>query len=528
MLQSRRLPDKLLLLTACVVAGLTALAFGFSPDWDMMNYHLYNPHALLHGRLDRDLAPAQLQTYLNPLFHLPFYLVFRQFHPGVLVFLVGVIQGSQVVLLARILARLLPSGFQPAWLVWVVAGLGMCGPIFLHELGGTLGDSILSIPVLAGLLLLLGDGEEGIKPGPARAALFCGILLGLATALKLTFAPYAIAMGIALLWCRPVMPRWRLFGRYVLGGTLGFLVAGGGWFAYLWLTYQNPFFPYFNGIFHSSWVGDASFRDIRFMPRSTWEWLAYPLAWLTEPRRVWEFLFRDPRVVALYVIMLAAPLVAWRKPGSLSPRMRLVLIFLAISYVLWLLVFSIYRYLVVIEMLAPLVLFSLFLAWFPGRKNVTTALVLLLASQLFVVYERPPTMWELQSGSPSSLASLPGNALVLVAGYDPVSYAALWLDDAIPMVRIRANFMNQEEPETRIQFEAERRVRGHTGPVFLLRSDDQLEADYLPRDLARVGLEQLPGDACRPVFLQHHLQRKTGLRLCQLARTVAAPVQSGT
>ena len=35
------------------------------PDgsWDLRNYHIYDPFAVLHGRLHQDLVPAQLQTF---------------------------------------------------------------------------------------------------------------------------------------------------------------------------------------------------------------------------------------------------------------------------------------------------------------------------------------------------------------------------------------------------------------------------------------------------------------------------------
>src|SRR3954453_17596078 len=43
------------------------------PDgaWDLRNYHLYNPFAVLNGRLHKDLVPAQLQTFLVPTMDIP-------------------------------------------------------------------------------------------------------------------------------------------------------------------------------------------------------------------------------------------------------------------------------------------------------------------------------------------------------------------------------------------------------------------------------------------------------------------------
>ena len=51
------------------------LALGNDASWDTRNYHLYDPHALLHGRAAIDIAAAQLQGYHNPLLDLPMYLL---------------------------------------------------------------------------------------------------------------------------------------------------------------------------------------------------------------------------------------------------------------------------------------------------------------------------------------------------------------------------------------------------------------------------------------------------------------------
>ncbi len=64
-----------LLLAACVVvAFLAALKHRQDANWDLQNYHFYDPWAWLSGRLlDWDIAAAQLQTFHNPLPDLPFY-----------------------------------------------------------------------------------------------------------------------------------------------------------------------------------------------------------------------------------------------------------------------------------------------------------------------------------------------------------------------------------------------------------------------------------------------------------------------
>ena len=66
--------------SVAICAGLTLLAvlhLGQDRNWDLANYHLYNPHALLGGRYGFDIAPAQLQTWHNPMLDVPLYLLMK-------------------------------------------------------------------------------------------------------------------------------------------------------------------------------------------------------------------------------------------------------------------------------------------------------------------------------------------------------------------------------------------------------------------------------------------------------------------
>jgi hypothetical protein len=514
-----------ILLAGSLLGGFCALYFGFHPEWDMFNYHLYNPHAWLSGRAAIDVAPAQMQSYFNPLFHLSHYVTFRYTQPEVMVFATGAVQGSQLLLLYLVLKQMLGSQRLPAWMLLTVALLGMGGPIFLSGLGSSHGDTVLSMFVLGSLWLILRSAH---RETPNQAALWTaasGALLGMATALKLVFALYAIGMGAALLLACPGGERWRTCFTWTGGFALGFLLLGGFWFAYLYAHYQNPFFPYFNGLFQSPLIAADSFRDLRFMPISLTDWLAYPFVWLIDPMRVCELPFRDLRVVALYPLLLVLPICFWRHLAGEARALRLVLVFLLLSYLLWLLVFSIYRYLAVVEMLAPLVLFTVVVSFFRSRRVQVTGMLLLLCTQWFVDFQRPVAMPELQADSPSMLQSLPPDALVLINSLEPLGFVALWLADDIPMVRTRANFMQQKTPTSSLRMEAEQRVRTHIGPVFLLNSVKGLNAEFLQTDLARMGLVLAYPRACEPLFMQQSLQDKTEIVVCALSRSGNAAIQ---
>ena len=60
------------------LGGCISLALGQDANWDLKNYHIYIPYAFMHGRLGLDVAPAQMaqmQTYLNPLLDIPYFLL---------------------------------------------------------------------------------------------------------------------------------------------------------------------------------------------------------------------------------------------------------------------------------------------------------------------------------------------------------------------------------------------------------------------------------------------------------------------
>ena len=80
-----RTPHLYLALLAFAVVLLRVLSLGQDHSWDLFNYHLYGPAALLNGRWMTDVAPAQLQGFHNPLADLPLWWLVSRGAPGGLV-----------------------------------------------------------------------------------------------------------------------------------------------------------------------------------------------------------------------------------------------------------------------------------------------------------------------------------------------------------------------------------------------------------------------------------------------------------
>ncbi|MFP3624392.1 hypothetical protein SB771_34535, partial [Burkholderia sp. SIMBA_051] len=71
--------------------------------------------------------------------------------------------------------------------------------------------------------------------------------------------------------------------------------------------------------------------------------------------------------------------------AALEPKQRLVVLFVALGFVVWMKLFSIYRYIVPIEMLAPMVLVLLLDRLLPAHIARRAAAWLLIAATAVVV-----------------------------------------------------------------------------------------------------------------------------------------------
>ena len=175
---------------AAVCAVWTVFA-GKDVNWDLLNYHYYLPFELLAGRLEQDFFAASAQSYLNPVGYLPFYLMVSSGWHSVLVSIaLAVVHGLSISLLFLLSWRLfehLPRN-ERATFALLATGLGCATAVYWETIGTSFLDPLLVPPMLAGLLLLLGDDRHAL-----RRAVFAGALFGLAAALKYSNAVFALA-----------------------------------------------------------------------------------------------------------------------------------------------------------------------------------------------------------------------------------------------------------------------------------------------------------------------------------------------
>jgi hypothetical protein len=473
---------------ALPAAGLVSVWLGQDANWDLRNYHFYNAYAFLHGRMGFDMAVAHHATFYNPLSDLPFYWLVTNLGPRATGFAVGAIQGLNFALVLAIAWQALaPAGAASRlFLSLASAGLGMAGAIGISELGTTFHDNLISLFSLSALWILV--ARRGVLAAGSfilalATAAGAGLLAGLGVGLKQPAVIFAMALCAALFFV-PVDFRRRFLLSFVFGlGVLMGIAAGGGfWIWKMWRDFANPLFPYYNQFFQSPWAIPADYVNRGFLPRNWIEALFYPFVFAARPDLVSEAPFFDLRLPLLYALGVAA-LASWcwrrfrQSPPSAAARpadggaAALLLAMALIAYLVWIKLFGVYRYLLPLEMLAPLLLILLVGSLGLPRR---VGLVVLAALALVLAASTRPANWGRIAwgveyfGVDVPAMAEPKRGMAILSGAEPLGYVVPFFPPEIPFLRIEGWFIGPTAPPNRYVETMRRRISGHDGPLYVL------------------------------------------------------------
>ncbi|MCC7124477.1 MAG: hypothetical protein IT178_06500 [Acidobacteria bacterium] len=361
----RRLAPQVAVAVAYVCLGVAlGLAQGQDLNWDLLNYHFYNPYQWLEGRLDRDVHVAGLQSYHNPVLDLPLSLAERLGVPPIVFFsTLAAFHGLALWAVHVIATRVVPPAFaRIAPIVGVCAALlAATAAGYRSLIGSSMGDDTVATLVLLALMVLVDEAATGDDPRPRRLVL-AGVLGGLAVGAKLATAPAAVGLGVAALAFRGTW-RQRLVRMAAVGagGVAGALVTGAWWAVLMQQHFANPFFPYFNQVFASPFATVESLADGRWLVHDARHLLFLPFYWLWDQTLVSEPVMRDGRIALLFLTLAVAAVAAIlrrsnpRTTPAASPAFVLVCVFAVVTYVVWLRLFAYYRYLVPVELVAGVI-----------------------------------------------------------------------------------------------------------------------------------------------------------------------------
>jgi hypothetical protein len=446
--------------------------------WDFRNYHWYIPYAFLHGRMAIDVAVAHQATFYNPFLDIPFYWLATHTRSWIALGVLGAMQGANVVPL-YLIARSILRGEHRVLASAILALLCMTGSLTLYLAGTTYYDNVMSVFVLSGLALVI-TNRDRLRDGPlwfgALIAFAGGLLVGGAMGLKLPEAPFALGFAAAL----ATLPGdWKHRTSRLLGGGIGG-IAGVALFAGFWFVKMahltgNPLFPYFNQFFHSPLALTASYRDTRFIPMHLKTQLLFPLLFSIDWGVADDLPFHDIRVGLAYVLVIASLVTALfvRKDRErfVAPDAAWAIIaFVAVSYIAWLKVFGIYRYILLLEIMAPLVIVIAVDLWPLSARTRLSIIGAALLGVLVLTHADLPQRAPV--GDPYIQVTIPPIAhvektMVLMTGESPMGFLAPAFPPEIPIVRIDG-WMIAPKDGSRLTAETMARVARFKGDLYVV------------------------------------------------------------
>ena len=388
-----------------LASAVAALYLGRDLNWDFFNYHAYAAWTADAPRIGRDFFPAGYQGYLNPLPFLPFrWMTQAGWHSAFVGMAIAAFQALNFLFLYLIARSMtLARGHHGPWPAMLITALGVVSGAVISQLGSTFIDLTTTPLVMAACWAMVCLPSERLS-----VVALAGVLAGGAAALKLTNAPFALAVVAAA--SLPTGSTWRPSGRHFIaaaaGAFFGFSVLYGYWGLSLWNEFRNPFFPVFNQIFRSP---DFSIEPIgfsRFIPQTISALFALPFRITTMASWVYtEIMAPDVRpllALALLVVVAVVKMVTClsKQPTSAinstsaAPSEARLWTFLVMSTAAWIVTSSNGRYAVPLLLLLGPVLFALASAL--SRPRALGICGLILIAQAFHAGSAGEPRWSAQ------------------------------------------------------------------------------------------------------------------------------------
>lgn len=398
---------QILLLFACMIGfGIYSALLGQDINWDLKQYHFYNGYAYLHHRFDKDIGPAMVQTYINPFFDVINYLLIAIQKPILTEFLLGSFSGISAFVLYKIATLLFANVVSiPQRAIFVIFSLiiGMTGTNTISLLNTTTNDNKMGLLVILSLYFLL----KGVTASQKTTVIYLflsAFLAGLVVGFKLPAVCYAIGLCAALLSVKNYTPRPHYtFVLFLLLMGCGFLLANGYWMVLLYKHFLNPIFPYYNNIFHSPYAPFISFNlSSGHTKLYVYHYFLLPF-YLAFKNNLTSEPMRDARLAIIFLLGMGVicRYFFWKKNETRSEELpscnqsnpeinkpiqiawHIVFIFFFVSYLLWLVMFMVYRYLLPLELVMGLIIAHMTRSLF--TVEVMQRILLVILSFIFIV-----------------------------------------------------------------------------------------------------------------------------------------------
>ena len=343
------------LIFGAVVSGYNKFDF----LWDFENYHLYNPWKALDSAGYQVYTPlGAINSFFNPMPDMPLYLLIKHFndYPTLIYAIQGLWFGALLFIFHKTVLLFFDKKTYRDIICTILAmAIGITGQATWFQAGSSTNEVQIAFFVILGMYYMFKMQKYPHKQS-IKGFFLSGLILGIALGLKQTSLPYSFGAGIAMLVFYKNLQRPIPFiGAFILGGFISSIVLYGPTMYANYMEYGNPIMPFMNGLFQSPYYGTNSFQDRRYIPNLD-EFLYYPFVW---EGRAAEIVFHDWRGKIFYGLVLctlAYALIYYiikRKPIPFFQSIlnSYICVYMLVAYILWSLLFSIFRYLIPMELL---------------------------------------------------------------------------------------------------------------------------------------------------------------------------------
>lgn len=513
-----------------LVSGLLVLRLGQDVNYDLLNYHYNNPQAFLNGSIDRNVGVSGILSYENPIRDIPAYLLMSNFSPKHAGFLLGAIHGINLWLVFEILYLLLRlmkmRRLTSITLSFFTACLTLFGTGFNSEIGGTMGDNTTSILVLSALFLLLYSNRSSrLVYGVSLYRILAFVLIGFSTGVKLTNMTYLLGLllaSLALYNGQRIKERAKQLFVDGVAAVLGVVAAAGFWYVKMWSLFGSPIYPFYNGVFKSEYYPVKNFVDPRWINDSLWSSITEPFSYFTHQMISSEVAFQDPRIPTMIIAILLIGgffIVTKLKNITIKWNSELwaLMVFVVVSYLIWAVQFSYYRYLIAVELLSlPIIAITVLMII---RKSWLSFIVLFVVGFL-ILTNTTQTSWGRIPWQPTNFGVTTKtfehleDSTVLIAGYQPYAFLVPYFPDTTEVLRVQSDLTSPETGTPLMQSLLVERIESAKQKhktFFVLQADE--EETMTRKTINHFGFVE---GNCKeiPVTIRNHTPQK--YRLCEL------------